>query len=198
MNLLTLADVPSPAEAARRRPALEQALLQDRRDRRLALGPHMTLLFESRLSVLWQVLEMCRVEHISRPEAIQHELDTYNALLPDPETLSATLLIEYADPAERDPALRALVGLHEVMSLVLGGRRVPLRFDADQYNADRVSSVQFVRVPLDAAAKADLANLSVPALALCEHPAYPARVALPLGLRAALVQDLADAAREAP
>lgn len=193
MNLLTLADIPSPEEAARARPALEQRLLANRRDHRLALGPHMTLLFENRLSMLWQVLEMCRVEHITRPEAIQHELDTYNALLPGPDALSATLLIEYQEPAERDEALRALVGLHEAMHLVLGGRRLPLSFDADQYNASRVSSVQFVRVPLDAAAKADLANLATPALAVCAHAAYRAEVPLPLALRAALVQDLAEA-----
>lgn len=193
MSLLTLADIPSPEEAARRRPALERQLLANRRDHRLALGPHMTLLFENRLSMLWQVLEMCRVEHITRPEAIQHELDTYNALIPGSDALRATLLIEHQEPAERDRALRALVGLHEAMHLVLGGRRLPLAFDAEQFNAERVSSVQFVRVPLDAAAKADLANLAVPALARCEHPAYTAEAPLPLSLRAALVQDLADA-----
>jgi hypothetical protein len=37
---------------------------------------------------------MIRAEHIVDPVKVQEELDVYNALLPDPDELSATLLIE--------------------------------------------------------------------------------------------------------
>lgn len=194
---LTLADVPPPAEAARQRPALERQVLDARRNRRLALGPNMTLLFESRLMMLWQVREMVRVEHISEPAAIQHELDTYNALLPGPRELSATLLVEFPEPAERDRALRRLVGLHQHLHLQLGDAALPVRFDEEQFSAERISSVQFVRVPLSAEARAALLDPGARAELVCDHPAYAHRASLPLVLRAALMEDLLEAERAA-
>lgn len=191
---LTLADVPDRAAAAAARPALERRVIEAKRPRRLALGPHMTLLFESRLTCLWQVLEMVRVEHITAPEAIQHELDTYNQLLPGPSELSLTLLVEYVDPEERAVRLRELLGLHQHVWLELDGLPpIAARFDADQYNTERVSSVQFVRVPLSPAAREALGNLSRPAAFVCDHPVYTHRAALPPSTRAALVEDLQEA-----
>lgn len=191
---LTLADVPERAVAAAARPALEQRVLAAKRIRRLALGPNMTLLFENRLTCLWQVLEMVRVEHISAPAAIQHELDTYNQLLPGPNELSITLLIEYPEAEERAVQLTKLVGLHQHLWLQLDGLPpIAVRFDDEQFNNTRVSSVQFLRVPLDAAALAALGNLSRPAAFVCDHPAYGHRGALSPSHRAALVEDLQEA-----
>src|SRR5262245_14515837 len=74
--------------------------------RRLQLGPHMSLVFENHDTVLLQIQEMIRTERISDERAIQHELDTYNDLLPAAGALSATLFIEYDDPAQRSDMLR--------------------------------------------------------------------------------------------
>ncbi len=161
--------------------------------RRLGLGPNMTLLFENRETVRWQVQEMVRIEQLSRPEAIQHELDTYNKLLPDSDCLSATLLIEYPDAGERERMVRALVGLHERLFLVLGERRVPARFDQEQFNAERVSTVQFLRLPLDAEARAALSDLDRPASLLVDHPSYHHSTPLTRSFRGALLDDLAEA-----
>lgn len=190
---LTLADVPPPAEAARLRPALERAVLDAKRIRRLALGPSMTLLFENRLTCLWQVREMVRVEHITDADAIQHELDTYNALLPTAGELSATLLLEYPDPVERAQMVTRLVGLHEHLHLILGERRVAVRFDGEQLSEARISSVQFLRIPLSADELGALRDLSSPVLLECSHPAYPHRAVLPLVLRAAILEDMGEA-----
>ncbi len=187
---LTQADVPAREEAARLRPALERAMLEARRLRRLALGPNMTFLFENRLSCLWQVREMVRVEQIVDPAAIQHELDTYNALLPGPDEISATLLIEVQDPAERAVLVRRLVGLHETLRLELGGLAFPLRFDEEQYNSERVSAVQFLRMPLGAEGRRRLLDMGVEARIVCDHPAYSHAASLPRTLRAALMDDL--------
>lgn len=199
MSRLTLADVPDRATAAAGRPALEREVIAAKRLRRLDVGPHMTLLFENRLTCLWQVLEMVRVEQITDPTAIQHELDTYNALLPGPSELSATLLIGVQDPDERARLLAQLVGLHEHLSLTLGDQPpIAVRFDDEQYNTERISSVQFLRVPLPPAARRALGELSLPARLRCTHPAYTLDVPLPLTLRAVLLEDLAAAGEEAP
>lgn len=175
--------------AQRERAAVAAATL-----RRVPVGPNMTLLFENRDSVLWQIQEMCRVENIQTPEAIQHEVETYAALLPGPSELSATLLLEYPDPDERDRMLHALVGLHQHVFLEAGGVASPARFDDEQFNDDRVSSVQFVRFPLSLTQRTALFDLHQAVRIQVDHPAYRAVVDLPGPTRGALATDLMDAA----
>ncbi|MEO8190620.1 MAG: DUF3501 family protein [Acidobacteriota bacterium] len=43
----------------------------------------MTLVFENRDTVLFQVQEVLRIERIVRPQKVQEELDAYSELLPD-------------------------------------------------------------------------------------------------------------------
>lgn len=191
--MLTLADVLPNAEFVAQRRRLETAVVAAKGLRRLSTGPSMTWLFENRDTCLWQVQEMCRVEHITAPAAIQHELDTYNALLPSPTSLSATLLIEIDDPEERAVKLRQLLGLHEAVALQFPGLPdAPARFDAEQFNTERVSAVQFVRFPLTSSQIAALRDLARPATLAITHPAYSVSTPLPLTLRAALVDDLSQ------
>lgn len=141
-ELLSLADY------ERVRARLRPLLIAEKNRRRVALGAHMTLLFENPQTVWYQVQEMLRIEKIEKIEAIQHELDTYNELLPKPGELSATLLIEYGEPQTRDAALVRLAGLENHFWSVAGERRTRAEFDRRQFDGERVSSVQFVWFPL--------------------------------------------------
>lgn len=192
--MLTLADVlPIDVFVAQRR-KLEAEIVAVKGVRRLAAGPEMTWIFENRATCLWQVQEMCRVEGITSPAAVQHELDTYNALLPTASELSATLLIEIDDPAVRAVRLRAMLGLHDHVRLTFAGAPdAPARFDAEQFNTERISAVQFVRFPLTSSQIEALRDLGRPATLAVTHPAYPVSTPLPLTLRAALVDDLGHA-----
>ncbi len=127
------------------RPLLRPLFIAEKDRRRLAVGEHVTLLFENAQTVWYQVQEMLRSEHIAAEEGIAHELDTYNELLPGPNELAATMLIEFVDPAQRDENLRRLVGLESHINLVIGERRHKARVDLRQVSTERVSSVQFVR-----------------------------------------------------
>ena len=121
--------------------------LKDRR--RVRVGDHLTFLFENRETVRYQIQEMLRIERIVKPQDIQHELETYNELIPGPDQLSASLLIEYATPAERDVHLRELLGIEKhVWLVVAGGAPAPAIFDARQISTDRVSSVQYIKFQL--------------------------------------------------
>ena len=90
---LTLADVLDLRAYERVRGDYRAKVIALKKNRRVALGPVMTLVFECLDTVRFQVQEMARVEKIISDEGIQTELDIYNRLLPAPGELSATLLI---------------------------------------------------------------------------------------------------------
>jgi hypothetical protein len=188
--MITLSDVLSiPAFNAVRK-ARETETIAAKSARRLTVAGQVTLLFENKVTLLWQVQEMCRVEGITAPLAIQHEIDTYGAMLPRPNELSATMLLEYTDPAERDRRLSELLGLHRHVWFDLGGVRADAVFDSAQFDERRLSSVQFLRVPLSEAARAALFDFSRPAALVIDHPALQVRTPIAPGLRGALVEDL--------
>lgn len=141
--------------------------LKDRR--RVRVGGHLTFLFENRDTVRYQIQEMMRIERLQNPREIAHEVDTYNDLIPAPGELSASLLIEYDNPAERDVWLRALLGLEHHIWLETGGERSQARFDDRQISTDRLSSVQYVKFHLSAA---QMAAFPRGAKIVIDHPKY--------------------------
>lgn len=179
-------------EWERLRPILRPLFIADKETRRLAVGPHLTLLFESVQSVWYQVQEMVRVERITDPHLVQHELETYNELLPKPGELSATMFVEYADPAERDAALRKLVGLEQHLWLQLGEKRTPARFAEAQIGEKQVSAVQFVRFPVDVETAGRLVALAEEGRVriVCDHPALPSEGVIRPVLARALAREL--------
>src|SRR5208283_4533747 len=127
------------------RNVLRPVFIHEKERRRLAVGSHLTFLFENTATVWYQIEEMIRSEGVTDDGAIQHEIDTYNELIPAPGAISATLLIEFPEARERDAALRRLVGLEKHLWLKLGEAKVPLKFDDRQMSSERVSAVQFVQ-----------------------------------------------------
>ncbi|MDP2307076.1 MAG: DUF3501 family protein [Pseudomonadota bacterium] len=189
--LLTAEDILPNAVFLERRPRLEREVIRNKEARRVALGPNLTFLFENKVTLGWQIQEMCRVEQISAPEAVKHELDTYNALLPGPNELTATLLVEYEEAGERDRMLAKLLGLQNHVRLEIEGQEpVQAAFDAEQYNMKRISSVQFVRFALLPGQVDALCDLRRRATLVCDHSAYAARCELTGAARGALVEDL--------
>lgn len=134
------------------RPNLRARVMQEKSRRRIHLGDHLTFLFETPLTIRYQVQEMLRVEKRSSPEDIEHEVRTYNELLGGPGELGATLLIEIDDPAERDHKLSSWLDLPANLYLELeDGRRVTPRYDERQVGEERLSSVQYLVFPCGAA-----------------------------------------------
>src|SRR3569833_3933802 len=80
MNKLTVEDLFSLERYARERPAFRARALEHKRERQLPVGPHVTWLFEDRLTMQYQVQEMLRAERIFEPEGIAEELESYNLL----------------------------------------------------------------------------------------------------------------------
>ncbi len=194
MKPVTLKEILSIEQYEILRPRIRPLVIAEKNRRRLIVGQHLMLLFENGQTVWYQIEEMVRTEKISAEAAIRHEIDTYNELLPRPGEISATMLIEYPDPKERDVALRELLGLERHLWVAIDGRREAARFDSRQIATDRLSSVQFVRFPLggiDADEFLKLANAGKIAIEV-DHPKLSARAEVRGALAQSLSQDLID------
>lgn len=176
------------------RPRLRPLIIAEKERRRLALGEHLTLLFENGQTVWYQIEEMVRSERISAEDAIRHEIDTYNELLPRPGELTATMLVEYAEEAERNVALRALVGLERHLWIRIGERREPARFDNRQFSTDRISAVHFVRFPLGGLDYDEFLKFAADGKIAIEvdHPQLSERALINGSIAKALATDLRD------
>jgi hypothetical protein len=191
MNPLTAADLPPLEVFEAEREAMRAAVIAHKAIRRVPLGDRVTLLFEDRETIRWQVLEMCRVEGIREPEAMAHELRVYNELVPGPNELSATLFIEITEPGRIRPELDRLLGIDASVALELGGERVVAQFDRRQLEEDRISAVHYLRFALTPAQAQRFADPSVTAALRADHPNYAARTELAGETRRSLAVDLA-------
>jgi hypothetical protein len=190
-ELLGLGDYEAIREPFRARVIAEKKL------RRLAVGPRMSVLFENHDTVLLQIQEMLRTERITKEAAVLHEMATYNALVPGDHELSTTIFLEVDEPKARTEFLAAMKGFHEQVFVVVGERRFGAQVDAERIYDDRASAVNYFKFPLDEAATRALAAAArgeegAPAVRfVVTHPAYPHDVALPRPTLASLAEDYA-------
>lgn len=153
MAALTRNDLYTLEAYATERAAFRTRVIAHKKHRQVALGAHVTLLFEDRLTIQYQIQEMLRIERIFEPTAIQEELDTYNPLIPDGRNLKATMLVEYPDEVQRRTELARLADIeHKVYAEVEGlGRAVAIADeDMERSNADKTAAVHFLRFEFSA------------------------------------------------
>jgi Protein of unknown function (DUF3501) len=158
MPKLAVTDLMSLEQYARERTAFRERVLRHKAQRRLAVGPNATWIFEDRLTVQYQVQEMLRTERIFEPEGIAEELSAYNPLIPDGSNWKVTLLLEF-DPDVRAAALAGLRGVEDRCWVqVHGHERVFAIADEDlpRENDVKTSAVHFLRFELSAAMGAAL------------------------------------------
>ncbi|MHB1543991.1 MAG: DUF3501 family protein [Gammaproteobacteria bacterium] len=151
MQPLRVSDLYPLEVYAQMREEFKNRVIAHKKTRRLPLGEHMTLLFEDRLTVQYQIQEMLRIERIFEPDAVRAELDAYNPLIPDGQNWKATLLIEYESPDERVEALRRLVGIEDCFWMRVGsGMRLSgiADEDLDRSTPEKTAAVHFLRFEL--------------------------------------------------
>lgn len=192
MQKLTRADLFTLEAYAENREAFRARVIHHKKPRKVSLGDHITLLFEDRLTMQYQIQEMLRVERIFEPTAIEEELAAYNPLIPDGNNLKATLLIEYADPQERKQALADLIGVEKKIWIQIGDFD-PISPIADEdlerENQEKTSSVHFLRFEFTPDMVAAAKKGAKMALGV-DHSHYSAVIdELPEASRSALVED---------
>jgi hypothetical protein len=178
---------------AKARKDFRARVLVHKKNRTVALGEHVTLIFEDELTIRYQIQEMLRVERIFEEVGIRDELDAYNPLIPDGSNWKATMLIEYPDVAERQVKLALLRGIEDrVWARVAGHDRVYAIADEDmeRANDEKTSAVHFLRFELTAPMIAALSAGNDLAIGV-EHPAYTVEIEkVPVAVKSSLSGDL--------
>jgi hypothetical protein len=192
MDKLDVADLLSLEQYHKERPRLRAEVLEHKRHRQAPLGPNITLYFEDRLTMRYQVQEMLRAERIFESEAIAEELAAYNPLIPDGTNLKATMMLEYPEVAERRAALERLRSVENAVYLEVGTLgRVFAYADEDLERSDdtKTAAVHFLRFELDPAMRAALKGGTSLKLVV-DHEQYRHELVGSAELRASLAADL--------
>ena len=196
---LRLEDIEDARAYERERESLRSAVIELKKKRRVSVGPVVTLLFENRETIRFQIQEMARAERLHTDQAIQIELDTYNPLIPGAGELSASLFIELTNREEMDHWLARLVGIERAIRLEIspledGSGPDVVSAVVDEAHAanltreERTAAVHFVRFELT---PLQVERFRVGRVAVAvEHPEYRERTELTSVTRDSLSADL--------
>jgi hypothetical protein len=174
------------------RKAHKADVIAHRKLRSVRLGEHITLQFESEITIRYQIQEMLRIEKIFEEDGIEQEIEAYAPLMPDGTNWKATMMIEYPDINERKRELARLIGVEDRMFVEVEGHERVYAIadeDLDRENDEKTSAVHFVRFEFTpemiAAIKAG-ADVKLG----CDHRNYPAHVTIAPETLASLAGDL--------
>ena len=189
---ITPADLLPMAEYAKLRREHRKKLVAMKQNRRVHIGPYVTLYFENYDTMWAQVHEMLHIEG-GGDEQIPGELAAYNPLIPQGAELVATMMIEIEDEGVRRRVLAQLGHVEDQVSLRFGGytvKGVP-EADIDRTTPDgKTSSVHFLHFSFAPAQAAAFRAPGTEVIAAIGHPNYGHMAVLPEATRAALAQDL--------
>ena len=198
---LTLDDVLDLRAYERVREDYRSRVIARKRDRRVSLGPIMTLIFECVDTVRFQVQEMARAEKIISDEAMQVELDIYNRLLPGERELSATLFIELTSDHDLREWLPRLLGIERRIGISMDGdvvASVPEAQHAAALTRDTITpAVHYLRFGFTEAQVGEFRDAAEITL-VATHPDYEAQTVLRPSVRAELLGDLLGTTKPLP
>jgi len=192
MKMLTQDDLIPNVDYERQREEFRSRIIELKKRRRISVGPLITLVFENRDTLQFQIQEMIRVEHIFDPAKVRGELDVYNALLPMPGELSATLLIEIVEQESVKPWLDLFMGLDHGQKVAIraGQDKVYGEFEGGHSHETKISAVHFVRFKPSAVVMAALGRREVPITLSIDHATYHEATVVPWGMRQEWLADL--------
>ena len=190
---LTRDDLYSLEKYSEIRPEFRAKVMAHKRDRKLEVGPNVTLHFEDRLVMQYQIQEMLRAERIYEADGIQEELDAYNPLIPDGRNWKATMMIEFEDADERKAQLAKLIGVERKTYVQIGDheRVYPIaNEDLERETDEKTSSVHFLRFELTDAMAEEL-KAGAKLVVGIDHDHYcHAADPVPDNIRKSLIDDL--------
>jgi hypothetical protein len=194
MNIekLSREDLMSLESYAEQRDGFRSRVLEHKKHRRVDIGPNLSLYFEDRLTIQYQVQEMLRIERIFESDGIQEELDAYNPLIPDGSNLKCTAMFEFEDVTERRRRLAELTGVeNHVWVQVEGFDKVYAlaNEDLDRSTDEKTSAVHFMRFEFTPEMKQSLAAGAALSMGV-EHDLYPYQSEVDGPTRRSLVKDL--------
>lgn len=189
---ITRDDLMSLEQYAEKRGEFRQQVIEHKKNRQIALGPNATLYFEDRLTLLYQIQEMLRIEKVFEADGINEELDAYNPLIPNGRNFKATFMIEYPDPEVRAAQLEKMVNIEDLIWMQIGDHDKIWSIadeDLERSTESKTSAVHFLRFELgDDLAKALKSGASWQIGV--QHPVYSFELAVEGETRGCLINDL--------
>ena len=191
---LTRQDLLSLEQYSAERDAFRERVMAHKKNRRLPLGEHLSLYFEDKLTMQYQIQEVLKAEKVFDAEGIEEELAAYNPLIPNGSNWKVTLMVEYKDAEERAQALTQLIGIERKTWLQVAGFDKIYAIaneDLERETDAKTSAVHFLRYELSdemiTAAKQGV-NIS----AGVEHENYThEQIPVAENFRGSLIADLA-------
>lgn len=191
---LTLGDIDDIRAYERVRDSFRAEMIELRHRRRVDIGTIVSLAFENRATIKFQIQEMVRAEKITTDEGVKEELNTYNPLIPELGQLCATLFIELTSDESMRGWLPKLVGIEQSVVLRLPDRdQVRCAVDpahAAQLTRDNITAavhyITFELSPEQCAAFGDGTVLAI------DHPQYREETELSAATLGELATDLGD------
>ncbi|MCH7881424.1 MAG: DUF3501 family protein [Proteobacteria bacterium] len=189
---ITRDDLMSLEQYAEKRSEFRQQVMAHKKNRQVALGPNTTLYFEDRLTLLYQIQEMLRIEKMFEADGIDEELEVYNPMIPGGRNFKATFMIEYTDPEIRAVQLQKLLGIENLVWMQVDGfDRVWAVADEDLERStdSKTSAVHFLRFEVTDEMAGVLKNGANWSLGV-QHPVYTYEYEITGPTRASLLNDL--------
>jgi hypothetical protein len=189
MKKVAMDDIMGFAAYEQVREKFRQRIIELKQRRRVSVGDKVTLLFENRDTVIFQIQEMMRAERIADLDKIREEIEVYNELIPEPGELSATLFLEIEDQTHLREELLKFLGIDETVYFKVGSHSIHARFEEGHSKEDKISAVQYVKFAfpqpaLQAFVKGEKAEI------LIDHPNYKASASIEPNTRQSLMEDL--------
>jgi len=165
-------------------------IIELKKARRVSVGEKVSLVFENRDTVIFQIQEMVRAEKITDLDKIREEIEVYNSLIPEPGELSATLFLEIEDQSGLREELLRFLGIDERVFLKVGGLSIHARFEEGHSKEDKISAVQYVKFPFTQDQIRAFVEGKEKAAVVIDHPNYQAAAAIEPDVRRSLAEDL--------
>ena len=128
MKKVVLDDILGFAAYEKVRQEFRQDIIEKKKQRRVAVGDKISMVFENRDTVIFQIQEMLRAERIGDLDKIREEIAVYNELIPNTAELSATMFLEIEDQSHLRDDLLKFLGIDEAVSLKVGSHVVSCAF----------------------------------------------------------------------
>ncbi|MFY9268828.1 MAG: DUF3501 family protein [Candidatus Manganitrophaceae bacterium] len=192
MRKIELEEILPLAEYEEVREAFRKEIIAEKKRRRIEVGPTLSLTFENRETLRFQIQEMLRAERITEAEKIQEEIDVYNDLIPGPGELSATLFIEITEEEKIQKTLDRLKGIDrgEQVFLQIGKKKkIPAIFEGGRSTEEKISAVHFLRFKLGQTVIETFRSEPENHLVI-EYPNYKERALISAEMKKALLEDL--------
>lgn len=189
---ITRDELMSLEQYAEKRGEFRQQVLDHKKNRQVPLGPNATLYFEDRLTLLYQIQEMLRIEKVFEADGINEELEAYNPLIPDGRNFKATFMIEYPDAQVRAAQLEKMVGIEDLVWMQIGDNDKVWSIadeDLERSTETKTSAVHFLRFDISDDMAQALKN-GIEWKMGVQHPVYTFDLAVEDDTRASLLNDL--------